>query len=186
MLEPTGGKLRPGFSWLSRHVLDNGAWRNRCEGTRAEHEDRLLAVGPLAEGQHCLERLAANDQCVHRGHELIVAMGFAAAGLQKIEVTVGSTATNSPSHPIRTLSCASVPVLSRATKLSGCRTRMARRIRVDAAGSVGSVRFSTMSRARSANTKYRGPDPPFFVVTMISAPGSLSLTRDQVSAGDPL
>jgi hypothetical protein len=35
-----------------------------------------------------------------------------------------------------------------------------------------------MSRARSANTKYRGPEPPFFAVTMISAAAT---TRTEVA-----
>jgi hypothetical protein len=101
MLEATGGKLGPDVSGLSGHVLDSGAWRGRWEGTRAQHENRLFSVGPPFERQHGLERLAAYDQRVHRGHEFMVAVRFATASLKKVEVAVGSRDESVEARPNR-------------------------------------------------------------------------------------
>src|SRR2546427_1464195 len=60
------------------------------ERTSAEHENGLLPIGPGAKGQDRLESLAADDQRIHRCHELIVAMGFATARREEIEVTIHS------------------------------------------------------------------------------------------------
>ena len=71
--------MRHDVSWRPRHPLDyRSVWRGG-ERTGAEHEYELLTIGPGIEGQNRFECLAADDQGIYRGHELIVAMWFPAA-----------------------------------------------------------------------------------------------------------
>ena len=45
---------------------------------------------PRVEAENRLERLAADDQRIHGGHELLIAVGFATAWWQEVEIAVGS------------------------------------------------------------------------------------------------
>ena len=89
MLDATGCELR----WDCGQRPGNAHHRSIQEQRHrasAEHEDRLLAVGPGVKSQYRLVRLAPNDHRIHRGHELVVAVGFAAARWEKIEAAVPS------------------------------------------------------------------------------------------------
>src|SRR5207247_6643938 len=74
----------------SGHLLHYCPRRSRSNRTTAEHEDRLLSVGPLVKAEGRLEGLSADDQCIHRGHEFLVAMRFN-LGWEKIEGAIGSS-----------------------------------------------------------------------------------------------
>ena len=88
MPDAASGKLRHDFGRIPRHTLHHGPGRSGGERASAEHEDGLLTIGPRVEGQDRLEGLAADDQRIHRGHELVVAVGFAAARRQEIEIAI--------------------------------------------------------------------------------------------------
>src|SRR5206468_10146964 len=74
----------------SGHLLHYCPRRSRSNRTTAEHEDRLLSVGPLVKAEGRLEGLSADDQRIHRGHEFLVAMRFN-LDWEKIEGAVGSS-----------------------------------------------------------------------------------------------
>src|SRR5437870_5199880 len=107
MLNAASGQLRHDVGRSSRHPLhDRAEWR-RGEWASAEHEHALLTIGPRLKGQHRLEGLAAYDQRIHRGHEFVVAMGFATAWRQEVEITVGSSdeAVEASTNKDRCLHC---------------------------------------------------------------------------------
>ena len=81
---PAGGKPRHDFRWCPRHMLHYGLGRSRSQRVTAEHDNRLLAIWPSIEVQDRLVSLAAHDQRIHRSHELLVPVGFAAARRQEV------------------------------------------------------------------------------------------------------
>src|SRR5215216_4797977 len=89
MPDAAGRQERHDFRRRPRHTLHYGPGGRRRAS--AEHEDGLLTIRPCVEVQDRLERLAPDDERIHRGHELIVAVGFATAGREPIEVTVGTS-----------------------------------------------------------------------------------------------
>src|SRR5213592_1103728 len=91
MLDAAGPKLRHDLGRSAGHSLHHGPRRSGGDRTTAEHENGLLAVGPPVEAQDRLECLAADDECVHGGNELIVPVRFVTAGREKIEGTVRSS-----------------------------------------------------------------------------------------------
>src|SRR5205809_2293938 len=88
MPDAAGLKLRHDLGWSPGHPLHHCPSRSGGDRTTTEHENGLLAVGPPIEAQDRLERLAADDQCVHRGNKLIIPVRFATAGREKIEGAV--------------------------------------------------------------------------------------------------
>src|SRR5437773_1679116 len=90
MLDAARLELRHDVGWSSGHLLHYCPRRRRSNRTTAEHEDRLLSVGPLVKAEGCLEDLSPDDQCIHRSHEFLVAMRFN-LGWEKIEGAVGSS-----------------------------------------------------------------------------------------------
>src|SRR3989441_1785954 len=91
MLDAAGGKLRHDDGRSPRQPLHYRAERRSGERASAEHEHPLLTIGPRLKGQNRLERLAAYDQRIHRRHEFVVAVGFATAWWQEVEIAVGSS-----------------------------------------------------------------------------------------------
>ena len=89
--DAASGQLRHDFRRRPRHMLHHSFGWSRSEPARAEHEHRLVAIRPRVKCQNRLVRLSADDQRIHRGHELIVAVGFATAWGQEIQITVGSS-----------------------------------------------------------------------------------------------
>jgi len=69
----------------ARHPLDGRAGRRRSQPAPAEHDHRLGSVRPGLEGPDHFVRLPSHDQCVHRGHELLEAVGLVAAHVEKVE-----------------------------------------------------------------------------------------------------
>src|SRR4029434_3582470 len=86
--DPASRKLRHDVSRWPRHTLDHRAVWRRGERTGAEYEHELLTIGPGIEGQNRFECLAADDQGLHRVHELIVAVWFPAARRSAIDVII--------------------------------------------------------------------------------------------------
>src|SRR5215813_7843803 len=80
MPDTANGKLRHDFRRIPRHTLHQSPSGGGRERAIAERENGLGAVRPRVKSQDLLESIAANDQRIHRGHELIVAVGLAAAG----------------------------------------------------------------------------------------------------------
>src|SRR2546428_338576 len=79
MPDAAGGKLRHDVGRSPRHALHHSPEGGGGQRASAEHENGLLTIRPGVKGQDRLEGLAANDKRIHRGHELIVAVGFATA-----------------------------------------------------------------------------------------------------------
>src|SRR5262245_21475861 len=77
MSDAASCKLRHDFGRIPRHTLHHSPGGGGKERARTERENGLDAVRPRVKSQDLLESLAANDQRVHRGHELIVAVGLA-------------------------------------------------------------------------------------------------------------
>src|SRR5438128_3699071 len=90
MLDAAHLELRHDVGRSSGHLLHYCPRRSRSNRTTAEHEDRLLSVDPLVKAEGRLEGLSADHQCIHRGHEFLVAMRFN-LGWEKIEGAVGSS-----------------------------------------------------------------------------------------------
>jgi hypothetical protein len=90
MADAANGKLRHDFGRIPRHTLYRSPGRRWGKCARAEHENRLLTIRPSVKAQDRLEGFAPYDKRIHGGHELIIAVGFATAGWQPIEVTIGS------------------------------------------------------------------------------------------------
>jgi hypothetical protein len=88
MVDTAGCELKWNGGQESGQVLNHRRVWGRRKGTSAENENRLLAIGPRLKGQDRLVRLASNDQRIHRSHEFIVAMGFAAARREKVEAAI--------------------------------------------------------------------------------------------------
>src|SRR3989442_4734317 len=90
MLDAARLERRHDVGRSSGHLLHYCPRRMRSNRPTAEHEDRLLSVGPLVKAEGRLEGLSPDDQCIHRGHEFLVAMRFN-LGWEKIEGAVGSS-----------------------------------------------------------------------------------------------
>jgi len=86
---PGGRKSRNNFRRRTGHLL-HGPSANPGEiyGVAAEYYDALVPVGPGWESENDLESLAANHKRINVGHELVVAVGFAAVRRQKVELAV--------------------------------------------------------------------------------------------------
>src|SRR5262245_17861869 len=77
MSDAASGKLRHDLGRGARHPPHHSPDGSGRGGTRTENENGFLAVGPRAKAQDRLEGLAADDQRIHSGHELIVAVRLA-------------------------------------------------------------------------------------------------------------
>src|SRR5581483_538733 len=84
-------ELRHNLGGRAAHPLDYGTRRSGRDRMTAEHKHRLFTVRPLIEAQGCLERLAADDQRIHRDDEVIVSVRFATTWREKIEGAVRSS-----------------------------------------------------------------------------------------------
>src|SRR5262245_40986211 len=80
MPDAASGKLRHDFGRIPRHTLHHSPGGGGKERPGAERENGLGAVRPRVKSEDLLESLAANDQRIHSGHKLIVAVGLVAAG----------------------------------------------------------------------------------------------------------
>src|SRR5215469_17753234 len=70
---------------LSAQMLNHRArWRGR-QPLGAEHEHAFIPIRPFVETQHRLVRFFPDDQRIHRGHEFVIAVRFAAARWQEVE-----------------------------------------------------------------------------------------------------
>src|SRR5690348_7698960 len=78
---------RDTISRVAGQLLDACAGGHRWERPCAQDERRLL-VGPRAEAEDDIERVAADDDGIHARHELLVAVRLVAAGVEKIELSV--------------------------------------------------------------------------------------------------
>src|SRR5207344_1157761 len=90
VLDAASRKLRQDFGRSPGHTLHGSPARGGRERAGAEHDNGLPAIRPLLKGQDRFESLAPDDQGINRRNELIVAVGFATAGRQEVEVTIRS------------------------------------------------------------------------------------------------
>src|SRR5690348_11114098 len=91
VLEAAGFDLLYNFDRLTGHLLDDSAFHLReIERMTAEHDDWLLAVGPIAKCQHNFVRPAANHEHVYALVELLETVRLLSARIQKIERMVGT------------------------------------------------------------------------------------------------
>src|SRR3954466_4564483 len=64
--------------------------RRQVERPASQHHHALAAIRPGGKGQNRFEGIAADHQRIDAGHELVIAVGFAAARWQKIKSAVGA------------------------------------------------------------------------------------------------
>src|SRR5262245_42741418 len=91
MPDAASGKLRHDFGRIPRQSLHNSPGGRGGERVSTERENGLGAIRPRVKGQDRLEGLASYDKRIHRGYELIVAVGFAAAGREPIDGAIDSS-----------------------------------------------------------------------------------------------
>jgi len=91
VLGPTNSESRNDLGRWSGHLFNNGsAGRGRVDGVTTQDHDALVTIGPGPEGQNLLEGLATYHNRIDACHELVVAVGFAAALRKKVEIAVRS------------------------------------------------------------------------------------------------
>src|SRR5579871_5115039 len=91
MVDPASREPGNDFGGRSGHLLDHAATNSgEVQRAAAQDEDGLAAIRPFGKGENNFESVAADDESVDAGHELGVAVRFAAAGRKEIQVTVGT------------------------------------------------------------------------------------------------
>ena len=91
VLEAPSFKQGEDFGGGSRLALDDRAAGSRTERSRAEDEDRFGAVRPGGEWQDYIVGISADDECVDRGEEVVIAIvPLAASARQEVERAVAS------------------------------------------------------------------------------------------------
>src|SRR5579859_2210930 len=89
VLDATGSEFGNNFGARPGHLLDTAsAHGGEIEGAAAEDHHAFISVRPFGKSQNGFEGFAADDEGVHAGEELVVAVRFAAAGRKKVEVAV--------------------------------------------------------------------------------------------------
>jgi hypothetical protein len=89
VLGTAGGEFGNNVGWRAAHVLHHAAaYRRQIYGVAAQDHYALVAVGPGRKGEHGLKGLSTYDEGIDGGEELVVAVGFAAALGEKIEVAI--------------------------------------------------------------------------------------------------
>src|SRR5262249_8098755 len=74
MAESSSVERNDDLAGRAGQALDDGTGGCGGERSRAEDDDRLRPIGPRGKAEDRLVRLAADDQDVDRGHELVVAV----------------------------------------------------------------------------------------------------------------
>lgn len=86
-LDAAGSEFGNNFGGWPGHLLDTAsAHGGEIERAAAEDHHAFISVRPFGKRQNGFEGLAADDQGVDTGEELVVAMRFAAAGRKKVEI----------------------------------------------------------------------------------------------------
>jgi len=84
-----GSQLRNDLSRRPAHLFNNAtAGCGQVEGATTQDHYALIAIWPRPKGQNRLESLATYHNRIHACYKFVVAVGFAAAGRQKIEIAV--------------------------------------------------------------------------------------------------
>jgi hypothetical protein len=87
----TSSELRDDRSGRPGHLFNNAsAGRGQVDGATTQDHDALVTIWPGPKGQKRLEGLATYHKRIDACHELVVAVGFAAARRQPIEIAVRS------------------------------------------------------------------------------------------------
>src|SRR3954468_11462592 len=89
VLHAACGQLGHYLDRISSQMLDQCAGRSRREYPSAQDEHLLGTIGPAFKAQYRLVGLPPDDQRIHRSHEGLIAVLFAAARRQPVEATVG-------------------------------------------------------------------------------------------------
>src|SRR3982074_1934531 len=85
----TGGEFRNDLSRRPGHLFHNASARcGQVYGPDAQNHHALVTIWPGGKAQNRLEGLAAYHERIDACNKLVVAMGFAAARRQKVEIAV--------------------------------------------------------------------------------------------------
>src|SRR2546425_1450008 len=91
VLGTTSRELRNDLSRRPGHLFNNASTgRGQVEGATTQHHHALVAVWPGPKGQNLLEGLATYHNGIDACNELVVAVGFAPALRQPVEIAVRS------------------------------------------------------------------------------------------------
>jgi hypothetical protein len=87
----SGGEFRNDLSRGSGHLLDDAsAYGGEVNGTAAEDDYPLLAIGPFRKGQDGFEGVATYYEGIDAGYEFVVAVRLTTVHREKIESAVGA------------------------------------------------------------------------------------------------
>src|SRR5712692_3084825 len=87
----TSSKLRNDLSRRPGHLCHNAsAGRGQVDGATTQDHYALVTIWPGPKGQNLLEGLATYHNRIDAGYKLVVAVGFAAARRQPVEIAVRS------------------------------------------------------------------------------------------------
>ena len=80
-------ELRNDLSRRAGHLLYNAsAYGRKVEGTTAQDHDAFFTIWPSRKSENRLERVAAYNERIDGCYEFVVAMGFATARRQKVNI----------------------------------------------------------------------------------------------------
>src|SRR6185295_11131308 len=89
MMSAAGGELPSDLSRSAGHLFNSASDdRGQIERAAAQDHHALVAIRPRFESENGLESLAADHERIDACEKLVVAVGFAAALGQKVEIAV--------------------------------------------------------------------------------------------------
>jgi hypothetical protein len=91
VMNTTSSESRYDLSRRSCHVFNDPAvGRGQVNRATAQDHYALITIWPGLKGQHLFEGLATDHQRIHPGYKLVVAVGFATARREPVEIAVRS------------------------------------------------------------------------------------------------
>jgi hypothetical protein len=89
LVRATRSEVRNDFSRRTSHLFNRASdCRGEIEGATTQDHNALVTICPGPKGQNLLEGLATDHNCVNACDKLVVAMRFAAARRQKIQIVI--------------------------------------------------------------------------------------------------
>jgi hypothetical protein len=89
IVEAASSEIRDDLDRRTGHLLDDRATHyGKINGSTAEDDYPLFAIGPVWQGQYGLKSIAADDERIDAGHELVVAVRLASIRRLEVESTV--------------------------------------------------------------------------------------------------
>src|SRR5207245_439376 len=90
MMGTSGRELRNDLGRSPGHLFNGAAGRGQVDGATTQNHNALVSIWPGPQGQNLLEGLATDHDGIDACHELVVAVGFATALRQPVEIAVRS------------------------------------------------------------------------------------------------